>query len=140
MSKFMLIMRATPEAVAAFAEADFTEVIAAMGAYNESMLKAGVMVGGDGLAPEPGLVVSFDETPPVVTDGPYGETKELFNGFWVLEVPTIEEAAEWARRAPLTPGNKIEVRRITGPDDFPAGNEWIQKEEEWRANGYSPTE
>ncbi|AYG02923.1 YciI family protein [Gryllotalpicola protaetiae] len=137
MSKFMLIMRGTDAAKDAFEQTDFTEVIAAMGAYNESMLKAGVMVGGDGLALEPGLVVDFDQTPPVVTDGPYGETKELFNGFWVLEVPTIEEAAEWAKRAPLPPGNKLEVRRITGPEDFPADNEWIQKEKEWQEHGYS---
>jgi len=135
MSKFMLIMRATDAALEAGAQVDFTEVIAAMGRYNESMLKAGVMVGGDGLAPEPGVVVDFDQTPPVVTDGPYGETKELFNGFWVLEVPTIEEAAEWAKRAPLGPGNRLEVRRITELSDFPADNEWIQKEERWRAEG-----
>lgn len=132
MAKYMLIMRATDEAVAAYAELPFEQVIAAMGAYNESMMKAGVMVGGDGLAPEPGVVVDFDATPPIVTDGPYGETKELFNGFWTLEVPTIEEAAEWAKRAPLTAGNKIEVRRVTGPSDFPADNEWIKKEEGWR--------
>lgn len=132
MPKFMLIMRATDDAVAAYEQKPFDEVIAEMGAYNESMMKAGVMVGGDGLAPEPGLVVDFSQTPPVVTDGPYGETKELFNGFWVLDVPTIEEAAEWAKRAPLGPGSKLEVRRITGPEDFPADNEWIQKEEGWR--------
>lgn len=132
MAKYMLIMRATDEAVAAYAELPFEQVIAAMGAYNETMMKAGVMVGGDGLAPEPGVVVDFDATPPIVTDGPYGETKELFNGFWTLEVPTIEEAAEWAKRAPLTAGNKIEVRRVTGPSDFPADNEWIKKEEGWR--------
>ncbi|WP_345752013.1 YciI family protein [Microbacterium rhizophilus] len=132
MAKYMLIMRATDEAIAASSEIPFEEIIAQMGAYNESMIKAGVMVGGDGLAPEPGVVVDFSQTPPVVTDGPYGETKELFNGFWVLEVPTIEEAAEWAKRAPLSAGSKLEIRRITGVEDFPADNEWIQKEEQWR--------
>ncbi|MER7796304.1 YciI family protein [Microbacterium sp. NPDC096154] len=132
MPKFMLIMRATDDAVSSYEEMPFEEVIAAMGRYNESMMKAGVMVGGDGLAPEPGLVVDFTATPPVVTDGPYGETKELFNGFWMLEVPTIEEAAEWAKRAPLGPGSKLEVRRVTGPEDFPEDNEWIEKEEQWR--------
>ena len=135
MPKYMLIMRATDEAVASYAEVPFEQVIEAMGKYNESMLKAGVMVGGDGLAPEPGVVVDFSTTPPVVTDGPYGETKELFNGFWLLEVPTIEEAAEWAKRAPLTPGNKLEIRRVTDVSDFPADNEWIQKEAEWREQG-----
>jgi hypothetical protein len=137
MSKFMLIMRGTDQAKADFEKADFTEVIAAMGKYNESLLKAGVMVGGEGLSFEPGVVVDFDQTPPAVTDGPYGETKELFNGFWILEVPTIEEAAEWAKRAPLTPGNKLEIRRVQGPDDFPADNEWIKKEREWQEHGYT---
>lgn len=133
MAKYMLIMRATDEAVAAYAEMPFEQVIEAMGKYNESLVKAGVIVAGEGLAPEAGVVVDFSSTPPVVTDGPYGETKELFNGFWMLEVPTVEEAVEWAKRAPLTPGNKLEVRRVTGPEDFPADNEWIQKEAEWRA-------
>ncbi len=132
MAKFMLIMRGTDESYAAYRELPFEEVIAAMGAYNEQMMKAGVLVGGDGLAEEPGVVVDFSGETPVVTDGPYGETKELFNGFWMLEVPTIEEAAEWARRAPLGPGNKLEIRRVTGVEDFPADNEWIQKEAGWR--------
>ena len=140
MARFMLIMRATDAAAEAYEQLDFGDVIAAMGRYNESMLKAGVMVGGEGLSPEPGLVVDFHQSPPVVSGGPYGETKELFNGFWILEVPTIEEAAEWAKRAPLTPGNKLEIRRIQGPDDFPADNEWIAKQEQWREHGYSGLE
>ena len=132
MAKYMLIMRGSDEAYAAYRDLPFAEVIAAMGAYNEQLIKAGVLVAGEGLAEEPGLVVDFSAETPVVTDGPYGETKELFNGFWILEVPTIEEAAEWARRAPLGPGSKLEVRRVSGVDDFPADNEWIQKEAGWR--------
>ena len=53
-----------------------------------------------------------------MTDGPYGETHELFNGFWILEVSSKEEAVEWASRAPLGPGSKLEVRRIPGEEDF----------------------
>jgi len=132
MAKYMIIMRATDEAIEASKSIPFEEIIAQMGAYNESLMKAGVMIGGEGLADEPGVVVDFAATPPVVTDGPYGETKELFNGFWMLEVPTIEEAAEWARRAPLGAGSKLEIRRVHGAEDFPADNEWIQKEEGWR--------
>ena len=80
--KYMLIMRSTQEAVDAFQDVDFEEVIAAMGAYNESLIKAGILLGGEGLAGvEEGFVVDFDATPPVVTDGPYAEAKELFNGF-----------------------------------------------------------
>ncbi len=133
--KHMLIMRATQDAVDAYENLDFEEVINAMGAYNESLMKAGVMVGGDGLAPEPGYVVEFtaDEAP-IVSDGPYGEVHELFNGFWILQTATAEEALEWAKRCPLGPGNKLEVRRVTDESDFAdyADNEFIQKEAGWR--------
>jgi hypothetical protein len=85
--KYMLIMRSTEEALDASKEMDFNEIIAAMGAYNESLVKAGVLLGGEGLAGvEEGFVVDFDSTPPVVTDGPYAEAKELFNGFWMIGV------------------------------------------------------
>lgn len=134
--KYMLIMRTTDEALAASAELDFEQIIADMGRYNESMINAGVLAGGDGLTPaEEGVVVDFTADAPIVTDGPYGETKELFNGFWILDVKDQAEAVEWAKRAPLGAGDKLEVRRITGVEDFPADNEWIQKEAEWRAAG-----
>jgi hypothetical protein len=131
--KYMLIMRATDEAVEAYKEMPFEQVIAAMGAYNESMMKAGVLAAGEGLTDAAeGFVVDFSSDTPLVTDGPYGETKELFNGFWILEVSSREEAAEWARRAPLGKGSFLEVRRVTDASDFPADNEWIEKEEGWR--------
>ena len=132
--KHMLIMRATQQAVDAYAELDFEAVINAMGAYNESLMKAGVMVGGDGLAPEPGYVVDFSGETPIVSDGPYGEVHELFNGFWILQTATAEEALEWAKRCPLGPGSKLEVRRVTDESDFAdyADNEYIQKEAGWR--------
>jgi hypothetical protein len=133
--KHMLIMRATAEAVERYAEMDFEAVINAMGAYNEAMMKAGVMVGGDGLAPEPGYVVDFAGETPIVSDGPYGEVHELFNGFWIIQTATAEEALEWAKRCPLGPGNKLEVRRVTDESDFAdhADNEYLQKQKEWRA-------
>jgi hypothetical protein len=131
--KFMLIMRATDEAVEAYKETPFEQVIEAMGKYNESMIKAGVLVAGEGLTDAAeGFVVDFSTEKPLITDGPYGETKELFNGFWIVEVPTREEAAEWASRAPLGRGSYLEVRRVTGVEDFPADNEWIEKEAGWR--------
>jgi hypothetical protein len=130
----MLIMRSTDEAVAASKEQDFEAIINAMGAYNESMIEAGVLVGGDGLTDaEQGFVVDFSTQPPVVTDGPYGETKELFGGFWILDVASQEEAVEWAKRAPMSgPGMKAEIRRVTSIDEFPQDNPWIQKERAWR--------
>ncbi|MBF4567544.1 YciI family protein [Plantibacter sp. VKM Ac-2880] len=140
MSKYMLIMR-NSGSVEKLEDMDFEAVINAMGAYNESMITAGVMVGGDGLTDAAqGAVVEFTTEAPIVTDGPYGELHELFNGFWTIEVATREEAIEWATRAPLAPGNKIEVRRITDMSDFAdhADNEYLQKEEEWRAQEGAP--
>ncbi|MCL2534243.1 MAG: YciI family protein [Nocardiaceae bacterium] len=131
--KYMLIMRVTDEAVEASKDIPFEQIIEDMGKYNESMVKAGVLLAGEGLSDaQEGFVVDFSGETPLVTDGPYGETKELFNGFWILEVASKEEAAEWAKRAPLGPGTKLEVRRVTGVEDFPQDNEWVQKEEGWR--------
>lgn len=132
--KHMLIMRATAEGAAAFADMDMEAVINAMGAYNEAMISAGVLVGGDGLAPEPGWVVEFGDGAPVVSDGPYGEVHELFNGFWMVQTDTAEEALEWAKRAPLIAGGKLEVRRVTDETDFAdhAENEYVKKEADWR--------
>lgn len=134
--KHMLIMRATQQAADAYAEMDFEAVINAMGAYNEAMITAGVLVSGDGLAPEPGYVVDFAGETPVVSDGPYGEIHELFNGFWIIQTSTPEEALEWAKRAPLTAGNSLEVRRVTEESDFAdyADNEYVQKEKQWRVD------
>jgi len=134
--KFMLIMRDMQEAVDASKEVDFEEIINAMGAYNDSLIKAGVLAGVEGLAPaEEGFVVDFAEEPPVVTDGPYGETHELFNGFWIVEVSSKEEAIEWASRAPLGPGSKLEVRRIPSLEEGfadHADNEYVKKSAERR--------
>lgn len=132
--KFMLIMRATDETLASYENVDFNEVIAVMGKFNEEMINAGVMIGGEGLDPQDqGVVVDYSGDTPVVTDGPYGETKELFNGFWMLEVASKEEAVEWAKRAPMQgPGSKMEIRRVSEIDEFPQDNEWIQKERGWR--------
>jgi hypothetical protein len=136
MTKYMLIMRGTDEAYAAYKQIPFEQIINDMGAYNESMINAGVLVAGDGLAEDmsQNFVVEFGVEEPVVTDGPYGETHELFNGFWIIEVSSRDEAIEWARRAPLIAGNKLEVRRVTDETDFAAfaDNEYIQKEEGWR--------
>lgn len=132
--KYMLIMRANDEAYAAFRDVDFNEMIEAMGRFNHEMISAGVLVAAEGLddAAE-GVVVDYSSDPPVVTDGPYGETKELFGGFWILDVASKEEAVEWAKRAPMSgPGMKAEIRRVTSVEEFPQDNEWIQKERAWR--------
>jgi hypothetical protein len=136
MSKYMLIMR-NSGSVESFEDMDFDAVITAMGKFNEEMITAGVLLAGDGLSDAAqGAVVEFTGEAPIVTDGPYGEAHELFNGFWTIQAATLQEAVEWAKRAPLTQGNKIEVRRVTDESDF-AGhedNEYLQKEKEWRAD------
>ena len=137
MSRYMLIMRSTPEAEKAMAEQniDFNEIIESMGRYNEELIKAGVMLAGEGLTgPDEGFVVDFNADPPVVTDGPYTEAKELFNGFWILDVSSKEEAKQWAQKAPLGKGVKLEVRRVSESDEFPIDNPWIEKEIQWRAD------
>ena len=137
MARYMLILRSTPEAEVAMAEqnVDFDQIIESMGRYNEELIKAGVLLAGDGLAgPEDGFVVNFDSDPPVVTDGPYTEAKELFNGFWILDVSSKEEAKQWAQKVPLGKGVKLEVRRVSETDEFPLDNPWIKKEIQWRAD------
>lgn len=132
--RYMLIMRSTQEAQDFAAEnVDFSEIIAAMGAYNEELIKAGVLLSAEGLTgPEEGFVVDFSQDPPVVTDGPYAEAKELFNGFWILDVSSVDEAKQWARKCPLGPGVKLEVRRVSETDEFDQDDEWIKKEQAWR--------
>jgi len=134
MPKYMLIMRSTDEALAEFENIDFAQVMDAMGRYNSEMIDAGVLVAAEGLDDAgKGVVVDYSQTPPVVTDGPYGETKELFNGYWVLDVATQDDAVDWARRAPMAgPGIKTEIRRVASIDEFPQDNEWIRKERAWR--------
>lgn len=134
--KYMLIMRATEAARENYENVDFNEIIEKMGAYNEALLKAGVMLAGDGLADSmaDNFVVDFASEPPIITDGPYGETHELFSGFWMIQVASKEEAAEWAARCPLGPGSKLEVRRVTEMSDFGefADNPVLKQQEAWR--------
>ena len=131
--KYMLIMRANDEAFEAFANVDFTEMLDTMGRFNDEMISAGVLVAAEGLDQEPGVVVDYSSQPPLVTDGPYGETKELFGGYWIVDVASQEEAIEWAKRAPMSgAGLKTEIRRIASIDEFPQDNEWVKKERAWR--------
>lgn len=132
--KYMLIMRATDEAAASFADVDFEDMLEAMGRFNDELISSGVLVAAEGLdAAEQGVVVDYSSTPPVVTDGPYGETKELFGGYYILDVASKEEAVEWAKRLPMTrPGIKTEIRRVPSIEEFPQDNPWIQRERAWR--------
>ncbi len=131
--KYMLIMRADEQAAESFQNVDFEEMLTTIGKFNDEMIQAGVLLAAEGLDPDPGVVVDHSAETPVVTDGPYGEAKELFGGYYILDVSSQEEAVEWAKRAPLQgPGLKTEIRRVTTIDEFPQDNEWIQKEKAWR--------
>ncbi len=94
------------------------------------------MLAGEGLTgPEEGFVVDFNADPPVVTDGPYTEAKELFNGFWILDVSSKEEAKQWAQKCPA--GHRASSSRCAASatvEEFPEDDPWIEKEIQWRAD------
>jgi hypothetical protein len=119
MPKYMLIMRGTDESNAAMM-ASMDEMMATTRQFIEDLFRAGVYVAAAGLDdPAQGVVVDFSGEAPVVTDGPYGETRELFGGYFLLDVASKQEAVEWAKRVPAAPGSKIEVRRVPGSDEIP---------------------
>lgn len=90
-----------------------------MGAYNEELVKAGVMLAGEGLHPtSKGLRMRFSGSERTITDGPFAETKELLCGFWIWQVRSFEEAVEWLKRAPFDGGTEIELRPIFEMENF----------------------
>jgi hypothetical protein len=102
-----------------------------MGKYNEQLIKAGVMLAGDGLYPtSKGKRVRFEGPKKTVIDGPFTETKELLAGYWVWQCKSIEEALEWLKRAPFDGGIEIELRPIYELTDFPEVPDAVRKQEE----------
>ena len=97
------------------------EAVARMMEYNKSLQKAGVLLALDGLLPpSTGARISFADGKATVTDGPFAEAKEVVGGYWIIQVRSQEEAIEWARRAPMSNNEIIEVRQIQEISDFPA--------------------
>jgi hypothetical protein len=95
------------------------EILTEMGKFNEELVKAGVMLAGEGLhASSKGVRVKFDGKKRTVTDGPFAETKELIAGFWMWKVRSMEEAVEWLKRAPFDGGTEVEIRRVFEAEDF----------------------
>lgn len=91
----------------------------AMGKFNEELVKAGVMLAADGLRPSSkGARVSFTEKGPIVTDGPFAETRELVAGFWIWKVKSMEDALQWLKRSPFGPGAEIEIRQFYETEDL----------------------
>jgi uncharacterized glyoxalase superfamily protein PhnB len=98
-----------------------TDTLAAMGKYNEELVRAGVMLAGDGLHPSSrGVRVRFSGKQRTVTDGPFAETNELIAGFWLWQVRSREEAIEWLKRAPFDGGAEVELRQVFEAEDFGA--------------------
>ena len=114
--RFMIIRKADRDTEAGVMPSE--QLLADMMRYNEEMVKAGVMLAGEGLqASSKGARVTFSGGKPTVTDGPFTETKELIAGFWLIEVKSKEEAIEWATRVPFVDG-QIEIRRVFEASDF----------------------
>ncbi len=97
------------------------ETFAAMGKFNEELVKAGVILAGEGLQPSSkGKRVRFSGKERKVIDGPFPETKELIGGFWLWQVKSMDEAVEWLKRAPFDGGAEVEIRQVYEASDFPA--------------------
>lgn len=114
--RFMVIVKANKDTEAGRmpSEAELTE----MGHFNEELVKAGIMLAGEGLHPSSrGVRIKFDNGKKTVIDGPFAETKELVAGFWIIQVRNREEAIEWMKRAPFR-NEEIEIRQVFEADDF----------------------
>jgi hypothetical protein len=117
--RVMVIVKANKESEAGILPS--TEILAAMGKYNEELVKAGVMLAGEGLhASSKGKRVRFSGKTRTVIDGPFTETKELIAGFWLWQVRSMEEAVEWLKRSPFDGGTEIEIRPVFEAEDFGA--------------------
>src|SRR5579864_3227580 len=115
--RVMVIVKANKESEAGVLPD--TELLAKMGKYNEQLVKAGVMLAGDGLQPtSKGKRVKFSGDKRTVIDGPFTETKELIAGYWLWQVRSIDEAVEWLKRAPFDGGVEIEIRPVYEATDF----------------------
>ncbi len=120
--RFMMLIKATPESEAGVFPSP--ELVTAMGVFNEEMVRAGVMLAGEGLHPSSrGARVQFSAGKRTIVEGPFADTKELIAGFWLIEVPSMADAIEWAMRVPDPMGKsqeaQIEIRQVFEASDFP---------------------
>lgn len=115
--RVMVIVKASKESEAGTLPS--SEMLGAMGKYNEELAKAGIMLAGEGLHDSSkGKRVRFDGKKRSVVDGPFAETKELIAGFWLWQVRSMDEAVEWLKRAPFEDGDEVEIRRVFEAEDF----------------------
>jgi hypothetical protein len=115
--RFMVIVKANKDSEAGVMPTE--KMLTEMGAYNENLVKAGVLLAAEGLQPtSKGARVKFTGGKRTVTDGPFTETKELIGGFWLIQVRSKEEAIEWVKRVPFKDGEEVEIRQVFEADDF----------------------
>jgi hypothetical protein len=115
--RFMVIVKADENSEAGVMPS--TELLTAMGKFNEEMVKAGVMLAGEGLHPSSnGARIKYSGKDRTVTTGPFGATRELVAGFWLIQVKSRDEAIEWMKRAPFDGGSEIEIRQVFDAEDF----------------------
>lgn len=115
--KVMVIVKANADTEAGVMPTE--QELVAMGRYNEELVKAGIMLAGEGLHPtRKGVRVRFTGAQRSVQDGPFAETKELIAGFWMWQVRSMEEAVEWIKRSPFANGEEVELRPVFEADDF----------------------
>jgi hypothetical protein len=130
--RFMVMVKADKNSEAGVLPS--TELLAAMGKFNEELVKAGVMLAGEGLQPSSkGARVKFSGGKKTVIDGPFSEAKELIAGFWLWEVKSMDEALEWVKRcpSPMEGDSEIEIRQVFEAEDFgPAFTPELQEQEE----------
>ena len=126
--RFMVIVKASKESEAGILPSK--QLLDEMGKFNEELVKAGVMLAGEGLqASSKGARVTFDGNKRIVTDGPFAETKELVAGFWLWKVKSRQEAIEWLKRAPFRDGT-VEIRQVFEAEDF--GQNLSPEARKWR--------
>ncbi len=115
--RFMVLVKASKDSEAGVLPS--TELLTEMGKFNEELVKAGVMLAGEGLHDSSkGVRISFDGKNRTVTNGPFPNTKELIAGFWVWKLNSLDEAISWLKRAPFFDGEEIEIRQIFEAEDF----------------------
>jgi hypothetical protein len=138
--RFMILIKANKESEAGVLPSE--QLLTEMGKFNEELVKAGVMLAGEGLQPSSkGARVKISGAKRTVTDGPFAETKELIAGFWLWQVKSKEEAIEWVKRIPNPTGDdgEIEIRQVFEADDFGAEFTPALREQEERMRAQAAT-
>ncbi len=138
--RFMVLVPANEESEAGVLPSK--DLLEKMMAFNQEMVKAGVLLAGEGLTPSSkGARITYDDDKKKVVDGPFTESKELVAGYWVLQTKSLAEAVEWMKKAPFGGGSTIEIRQIFEAEDFAAADpsgELVRKEQEMRKQSPRP--